>query len=64
MGVAGTVLAVVGLLMAHKLPDMAQGRAGDASTGAHLQLLVRAGTVFVDGVQQEGKAGKTRARAA
>ena len=32
--------------------------------GAHLLPLVRAGIVFVDGIQQEGKASKMKARAA
>jgi transposase-like protein len=52
-----------GLLMAYKLLDMAQAR-WRRLNGAHLLPLVRDGVVFVDGVQQEGKAGKTRARAA
>jgi len=52
-----------GLLMAYKLLDMAQAR-WRRLDGAHLLPLVRAGTDFVDGVQQKGKASKTRARAA
>src|SRR5690349_5976818 len=52
-----------GLLMAYKLLDMAQRR-WRRLDGAHLLPLVRAGVVFVDGVQQEGKANKTRPRAA
>jgi hypothetical protein len=31
--------------------------------GAHLLPLLRAGSVFVDGIQQEGKASKAKARA-
>ncbi len=52
-----------GLLMAYKLLEMAQAR-WRRLDGAHLLPLVRAGTIFVDGVQQEGKLSKTRARAA
>jgi putative transposase len=52
-----------GLLMAYKLLDMAQAR-WRRLNGAHLLHLVRAGIVFVDGVQQEGKASRTNARAA
>ena len=52
-----------GLLMAYKLLDMAQAR-WRRLDGAHLLPLVRAAIVFVDGVEQEGKANKTRARAA
>jgi transposase-like protein len=52
-----------GLLMAYKLLDMAQAR-WRRLDGAHLLPVVRAAIVFVDGVQQEGKANKTRARAA
>jgi transposase-like protein len=51
------------LLMAYKLLEMAQGR-WRRLDGAHLLPLVRAGIVFVDGAQQEGKAGKARANAA
>jgi transposase-like protein len=51
------------LLMAYKLLEMAQAR-WRRLNGAHLLPLVRAGIVFVDGVQQEGKANKTRPRAA
>ncbi len=43
-----------GLLMAYKLLDMAQAR-WRRLDGASLLPLVRAGIVFVDGVQQEGK---------
>jgi putative transposase len=52
-----------GLLMAYKLLDMAQAR-WRRLDGAHLLPLVRAGIVFLDGVQQEGKASRTKARAA
>ena len=52
-----------GLLMAYKLLDMAQAR-WRRLDGAHLLPLVRAGIVFVDGVQQATKRGKPRARAA
>jgi hypothetical protein len=46
--------------MAYKLLDMAQAR-WRRLDGARLLPLVRAGIVFVNGVQQEGKATKTRA---
>jgi len=52
-----------GLLMAYKLLDMAQAR-WRRLDGAHLLPLVRAGIAFVDGVQQEGKVSKPKARAA
>jgi putative transposase len=52
-----------GLLMAYKLLDMAQARWRHLD-GAHLLPLVRAGIVFVDGVQYEGKARKARRNAA
>jgi len=52
-----------GLLMPYELLDMAQGR-WRRLDGAHLLPLVRAGIVFADGAQQEGKAGKARANAA
>ena len=52
-----------GLLMAYKLLDMAQAR-WRRLDGAHVLPLVRAGIVFVDGVQREGKAKKPKARAA
>jgi putative transposase len=52
-----------GLLMAHKLLDMATAGWGGPD-GARLRPLVRARVVFVDGVQQEGSASKPRARAA
>jgi putative transposase len=52
-----------GLLMAYKLLDMAQAR-WRRLDGAHLLPLVRAGIVFVDGVQYEGKARKARRNAA
>jgi len=52
-----------GLLMAYKLLDMAQAR-WRRLDGASLLPLVRAGIVFVDGVQQEGKTSKVRASAA
>ncbi len=50
-------------LMAYKLLDMAQAR-WRRLDGAHLLPLVRAGIVFVDGVQQEGKVNRTKAKAA
>jgi len=49
--------------MAYKLLDMAQAR-WRRLDGAHLLPLVRADIAFVDGVQQEVKASKGRARAA
>jgi hypothetical protein len=49
--------------MAYKLLDMAQAR-WRRLDGAYLLPLVRAGIGFVDGVQQEGKANKPKARAA
>jgi len=49
--------------MAYRLLDMAQAR-WRRLDGASLLPLVRAGIVFVDGVQQEGKASKPRAKAA
>ena len=52
-----------GPLMAYKLLDMAQTR-WRRLDGAHLLRLARAGIVFVDGVQQEGKASKAKARSA
>ena len=52
-----------GLLMAYKLLDMAQTRWRPLD-GAHLLPLVRAGIVFVDGAQPEGKGGKPKAKAA
>src|SRR5215475_12142916 len=52
-----------GLLMAYKLLDMAQAR-WRRLNGAHLLPLVRAGIVFLDGVQQEGKVNRTKAKAA
>jgi putative transposase len=52
-----------GFLMAYKLLDMAQAR-WRRLDGAHILPLVRAGIVFADGVQQEGKANKMKARAA
>src|SRR5712691_11559936 len=48
-----------GLLMAYKLLDMAQAR-WRRLDGAQLLPLVRAGLVFLDGVQQEGKANRTK----
>ena len=51
------------LLMAYKLLDMAQAR-WRRLDGAHLLPLVRAGIVFVDGVQQESKVNRTKAKAA
>jgi putative transposase len=51
------------LLRAYKLLDMAQAR-WRRLDAAHLLPLVRAGIVFVDGVQPEGKASKPKARAA
>jgi len=52
-----------GLLMAYKLLDMAQAR-WRRLDGASLLPLVRAGIVFVDGVQQAGRANRAKARAA
>ena len=49
--------------MAYKLLDMAQAR-WRRLDGAHLLPLVRAGIVFVDGVQQEGTANRRKAKAA
>jgi hypothetical protein len=49
--------------MAYKLLDMAQARWRQLN-GADLLPLVRAGVGFVDGVQQEGKVNRTKARAA
>jgi putative transposase len=51
------------LLMAYKLLDTAQAR-WRRLDGAHLLPLVRAGSVFVDGVQREGKINRTKAKAA
>ncbi len=52
-----------GLLMAYKLLDMAQAR-WRRLDGAHLLPLVRAGILFVDGVQQGGRSIKPRRNAA
>ena len=52
-----------GLLMAYKLLDMAQAR-WRRLDGAHLLPLVRAGIAFADGIQQEGKANRTKPKAA
>jgi putative transposase len=52
-----------GLLMAYKLLDMAQAR-WRRLDGAHLLPLVRADIAFADGVQQEGKGSKPKAKAA
>jgi len=52
-----------GLLMAYKLLDMAQARWRRVD-GAHLLPLVRAGIVFADGAQREGKVAKPKPRAA
>ena len=49
--------------MAYKLLDMAQSR-WRRLDGAQLLPLVRAGIVFVDGVQQEGKTIRAKAKAA
>ena len=49
--------------MAYKLLDMAQAR-WRCLDGAQLLPLVRAGIGFVDGVQQEGKANRTKPKAA
>ena len=51
------------LLMASKLLDMAQAR-WRRLDGAHLLPVVRAGIVFVDGAQREGKVNRTKAKAA
>jgi len=56
----GTGSRTKGLLMAYKLLDMAQAR-WRRLDGAHLLPLVRAGIVFVDGVQQEGRVSKPKA---
>ncbi|HEY5640188.1 MAG TPA: IS256 family transposase [Dehalococcoidia bacterium] len=52
-----------GLLMAYKLLEMAQRR-WRRLNGAHLLPLVRAGVVFVDGVQKERNATEDRKEAA
>ena len=52
-----------GLLMAYNLLDMAQRR-WRRLNGAHLLPLVRAGVLFVDGVQQEGNNEEDRKEAA
>ena len=52
-----------GLLMAYKLLDMAQARSRRLNS-AHLLPLVRAGVLFADGVQQQGRATKAGAKAA
>ena len=52
-----------GLLMAYKLLDMGQAR-WRRLDGAQQLPLVRAGILFVDGVQQTRQGGKTKARAA
>ena len=52
-----------GLLMAYKLLDMAQRR-WRRLNGAHLLPLVRAGVVFVDGVQKERNTEGDRKEAA
>ena len=49
--------------MAYKLLDMAQAR-WRRLDGAHLLPLVRAGILFVDGVQQRGRSIKPRRNAA
>jgi hypothetical protein len=49
--------------MAYKLLDMAQAR-WRRLDGAHLLPLVRAGIAFADGIQQEGKANRTKPKAA
>jgi hypothetical protein len=51
------------LSMAYKLLDMAQAR-WRRLDGASLLPLVRAGIVFVDAVQHEGKSHRTKAKAA
>ena len=52
-----------GLLMAYKLLDMAQRR-WRRLNAAHLLPLVRAGVVFIDGVQQEPNTEEDRKKAA
>ena len=52
-----------GLLMAYKLLDMAQRR-WRRLNAAHLLPLVRAGVVFIDGVQQEPNTEEDRKEAA
>jgi hypothetical protein len=49
--------------MAYKLLDMAQAR-WRRLDGAHLLPLVRAGIAFMDGVRQEGKVDRMKAKAA
>jgi hypothetical protein len=49
--------------MAYKLLAMAQLR-WRRLDGAHHLPLVRDGIVFVDGIREEGKASKSKARAA
>ena len=53
-----------GLLMAYKLLDMAQRRWRRRLNAAHLLPLVRAGVVFIDGVQQEPNTEEDRKEAA
>ena len=62
-GTKGAGSRTKGLLMAYKLLDMAQSR-WRRLNGAHLLPLVRAGIGFMHGVQQEGKANRTKAKAA
>ena len=52
-----------GLLMAYKLLDMAQRR-WRRLNAAHLLPLVRAGVIFIDGVQQEPNTEEDRKEAA
>ena len=52
-----------GLLMAYKLLDMAQRR-WRRLNAVHLLSLVRAGVVFIDGVQQEPHTEEDRKEAA
>ena len=59
----GQALGTKGLLMAYKLLDMAQRRWWRLNA-AHLLPLVRAGVVFIDGVQQEPNTEEDRKEAA
>ena len=62
MNLPGAGSRTKGSLMAYKLLGVAQAR-WRRLDGAHLLPLVRAGIGSVDGVQQEGKASKPKARA-
>ena len=62
-GTKGAGSRTKGLLMAYKLLDMAQRR-WRRLNAAHLLPLVRAGVVFIDGVQQEPNTEEDRKEAA